>query len=307
MEEMDVSSIRRNKILALAADPASIEQCKNAINEYGAITLPVVGKLADGSRVVLSGECEFTALKEAGAQKIMAATADILEDDAGGAKLSLLLSSLRKGPGALCEGMLLRAALEGGANRAELGQMLGRSASWLSNRLALATRLDCGVREMLTHNLLDARSAEEIARLPDEAQFGFAQKAVRDGLPKSAIEALVSCYNSDGCPGEVREQILRDPRGALARTADGRRSVEYTASMPEADSGPGHSPEGIAACLTELKKPLAWIGRALYNSSPADASPHRRALIALEEDVAALLKILHGLIYPGKKEVGSIA
>jgi hypothetical protein len=239
---------------------------------------------------VLSGECEFTAIRETGARRMAAVSAKV--PDGGGAKLTLLLSSLRKGPGALSEAMLLREALDDGATRAELGGMLGRSASWLSNRIALATRLDNEVREMVARGLLDARSAQEIARLPADKQYAFADKAVRECLPKSAIEALVAGFNDESCPDGAKSQILRDPRAALARVSDMRRAVR-------APSAAG----GISMRIGEAKAPLSRLAEALCFASPAEASPARRGLIELGKDLAALLEMVQRLVSPGKKEV----
>jgi len=294
IEEMDVASVRGNEILSLGADRETVRRCRAAIDQFGAVAPPVVGALADGARVVLSGECEFAAIRETGARRMAAVSAKV--PAGGGAKAALLLSSLRKGPGALSEGMLLREALDGGATRSELGGMLGRSASWVSNRLALATRLDGGVREMLMRGLLDARSAQEIARLPGEAQFAFAERAVREGLPKSAIEALVAGYNDGSCPDGAKEQILRDPRAALARVSDKRRAVR-------APSKSG----GMPMLIEEAKAPLSRLAQALCFASPAEASPMRRELGELRKDLAALLEMVQNLLYPGKKEVAANA
>jgi ParB-like chromosome segregation protein Spo0J len=293
VEELNVSSIRHNKILALETDRATVEMCKKAIDEYGVITMPVVGTLADGSRIILSGESEFAAIKEAGINKINATTAYVPEADTGGAKLSLLLSSIKKYPGALCEGMLLREALEGGCTRKEICKMLHRSTSWVSNRVALATRLDRSVQEMLTRDLLDARSAQEIARLPVGVQHDFAMKVVQEGLPKSSVEKLVSMYNTKSCPAEVQGQIANDPRMALARTDD-RRVINVTGN-------PHKGPEGLFACIEAIKKPLAWLGKALYNTIPAEALEHRKTLNALYDDFEAAQMMIRRLVSPGKK------
>jgi len=183
----------------------------------------------------------------------------------------------------------------------EIGGMLGRSASWISNRVALAVRLDNGVREMLARRLLDARSAQEIARLPEGVQHEFADRAVRDGLPKTSIEALVAGYNADGCPDAVKSQIVSDPRAALARMTDGRRAVE---DAKPAMRKPGKGPQSIGLCIEAVKMPLAWLAAALYKASAAEASPHREAMKGLENDILALLDIIRGLISPGKKPAG---
>jgi len=295
VEELEVGTIQLNKILETSSDRTTIERCKRAIVDYGALTLPVIGKLADGSKVILSGGCEFTALKETGIKKMIATTAHVPKGDNTGAKLSLLLSSTKKNPSALCEGMLLQEALECGASRAELGTMLGRSASWLSNRLALASRLDSGVRAMLSNGLIDARSVQEIARLPQDSQHEFAKNVINEGLPKSIIEKLVAGYNEEGCPQKVKEQIVNNPRMALARMTDNRRAVTM--------SEPQQSPVGIAACIEAVRKPHAWLAKALNDASPDEAAKQNTALRTLEEDVAALLAMIHMFVSPGKKGV----
>lgn len=283
VKEMKVAAVRKGGILQIAADRATVERCKTAISQFGALAPPVVAELPDGSSALLSGECEFAALKETGARTMQAATARVPEG--GEAKASLLLSSLRKGPGALCEGMLLREALEGGASRAEIGRMLGRSASWMSNRMALATRLDKGVRDLLERGLLEARSAQEIARLAPGEQYAFAEMAVRENLPKSAVEALVAGYKDRSCPSGAKEQMLRDPKAALARVSDTRRAVKGG---------------GIGARIEDARTPLSRLAQALCLASPADASPHRHALTELAKDLRALLDMAGALIYPGK-------
>jgi hypothetical protein len=165
--------------------------------------------------------------------------------------------------------------------------MLGRSASWLSNRLALATRLDNGVRELVERGLLGARTAQEIARLPSGEQYAFAEMAVKEGLPKSAVEALAAGYRDDGCPSGAKAQMLRDPKAALARVSDRRRAVKRG---------------GIGARIAEAKAPLSRLAEALCLAPPADASPYMQELKELEKDLSALLRMARELLYPGKKE-----
>ena len=64
---------------------------------------------------------------------------------------------------------------------------------------------------------LDPGSAQEIARLPDDKQYEFAKNAIRDALPKSAIEKLVSGFSVEECPDAVKRKIVEDPQGAAPR------------------------------------------------------------------------------------------
>jgi ParB family chromosome partitioning protein len=217
IEKMDVACVKANKVLSMGVDGHDVERCKRAANEFGVLTPPVVGKLPGGNRVVLSGGCEFAALREMGAHEMNAVAVDI-ENEEEGAKISLLLSSLNRTPDALCEGMLIQQALgAGNITQSQICAIIGKSAAWVSKRLSLVTRLDPGVREFVSRQLLDPGSAQEIARLPADKQYEFANSAIRDNLAKSAIERLVSGFTVEECPETVRRQILEDPQGAVSR------------------------------------------------------------------------------------------
>jgi ParB-like chromosome segregation protein Spo0J len=302
VKEIDVSSVEGNKILAAEVDRRTVERCKDAIERLGVFQPPVVGATQAGGRIVLSGQCELTAARELGADKMDAVEVDVPGGDGGMAKLSLLLISLQKGPGALCEGMLLREAVNNGATRAEITAMLGKSASWLSNRLSLVTRLDANVYEMVRRGMLDPRSAQEVARLPADTQFAFAEKAVCEGLPKSVIEALVAGYNDAGCPGEVRGQILSDPQAALKRMTDKRRAFKTGGARLQ-----NTAPKSTAECINTLRAPMAYLAKMLYNASPFEMSGHMKSLRELENELVALLDIIRRLVSPGKKGVADYA
>ena len=98
---MDVACVQANQILSMGADERDIERCKRAATEFGALTPPVVGKLPSGGRIVLNGGTEFAALREMGAREMNAVAVDIRSEDYG-AKISLLLASLKRSPDALC-------------------------------------------------------------------------------------------------------------------------------------------------------------------------------------------------------------
>ena len=233
-------------------DKRAVERCKEAIEKLGVVHTPVVGATNDGSRLLLSGQSEFTALRELGVKKMDAIEVDITGGGDAKARLSLLLMSLWDKPGALCEGLLLQEALSAGSSRLELQTMLGKSASWVSNRLSLVTRLDGNVYGMVKSGLIEPRSAQEVARLPAEAQFAFAETAVREGLPKSAVEVLVAGYNDESCPDAVKAQILSDPRAALKRMADKRRAVNTVRS----DSNNERAPPDV---IDEIINRSCWI------------------------------------------------
>jgi len=250
--------------------------------------------------LLLSGQCELTALRELGVKKMEVIEVFVSDDGGAKAKLSLQLMSLHERPGALCEGQLLQEAVSAGVTRAEIQTMLGKSASWVSNRLALVTRLDGNVYEMVRSGLLDPRSAQEIARLPADVQFAFAETVIREGLPKSVIESLVAGYRDESCPDMVKTQILINPRSALKRMMDKRRAVNIGKPARHKKSAPSNVIEGH---IEAAKPHIATLRHIFLSEPPDELNEYRYALKELEADLSALLRIVRVLVYPGKIEV----
>ena len=300
VKEIDMATVAGNTTLAASVDRRSVERCKEAIEKLGVVHTPVIGTSKSGKRMLLSGQCELTALRELGAKKMDAIEVDVTCGDGADAKISLLLISLQGSPGALCEGLLLQEAVSAGVPRIEIQAMLGKSASWVSNRLSLVTRLDRNVYEMVKSGVLEPRSAQDVARLPTGEQFAFAEIAVKEGLPKSAIELLVAGYNDESCPDAVKAQILSDPRAALVRMSDKRRAV--TTGLPglrKADV----PPDAINEAIKSARMKMAALHRALCNAPPQEAVGYANALKELELSMLAMIAIIRGIFSPGKTEV----
>lgn len=214
---VDTTCIKDNQVLAMSVNRQDVERCTRVIRQYGLLTPPVVGNFKDGTQLVISGECEFMALKEMGVKKVDAVSVPIVEDEEGD-KLSLLLSCLKKSPNALSEAILMAQMIKTGRyTQLQLAEMLGKSSSWVNKRISLVTRLNPAVREMVTMKQLCPHSAQEISRLPQDVQHDFSTKIVSDGLPKSAVETLVAAFNKEDCPSSLKEQILEQPRHALSK------------------------------------------------------------------------------------------
>jgi len=304
IKAIDVSAVEGNKTLAADVGRRAVERCKEAIESLGVVHTPIVGATKSGARLLLSGQCELTALRELGFKKMEAIEVVVSDDGGSKAKLLLQLMSLREPLGALCEGQLLREAVDAGVARAEIQSILGKSASWVSNRLSLVTRLDGNVYAMVRSGLLDPRSAQEIARLPIEAQFAFAQVAIKEGLPKSAIEPLVAGYRDESCPDAVKAQMLTDPRAALARMTDKRRAVKTGQPGRSKDNAPPHdTPERIKAVIPRI----IILSHMLLGASINGSNEYIDALKELEAVSTALLVIVRGLLSPGKTEAGENA
>jgi ParB family chromosome partitioning protein len=284
---VETACVQDNQVLALSVNRQDIERCLKVIRQYGLLTPPVVGSLADGSRLVLSGECEFLALRETGVKSVDAVIIPITEENEGD-RLSLLLSSLRKSPNALSEGILITRMLSTGSlTQSQLGELLGKSVSWVNKRICLVTRLHPAVRDLVTQRQLCPHSAQEIARLPEEVQHAFSVKAIREGLPKSSVEALVAAFNMPDCPEAIKAQIIANPRQVLSRLADIRTAVPIRFKQ----SGQPYIPTaGLKQNLIGLRQHMANFVKHLFAMAIEVTEADRKLL--KEDDTAALLVML---------------
>jgi len=305
---VETACVQDNQVLALSVNRQDIERCTKVIRQYGLLTPPVVGSFADGTRLLLSGECEFLALREIGIKSVDAVTVPITEENEGD-KLSLLLSSLKKSPNALSEGLLITQMLKTGSyTQSQLGELLGKSVSWVNKRISLVTRLHPAVRDLVTQRQLCPHSAQEIARLPEEVQHAFSVKAIREGLSKSSVEALVAAFNAPNCPDAIKEQIVESPRQTLLRLSDIRTAKPI---RPKPANKPFTPAANLKDSLIVLRQYMADFAKHLYDAVVEDMNRDRKLLKELRDDTAALLVMLDGRLKqlpfsPGKNagEVG---
>jgi ParB family chromosome partitioning protein len=292
--QVETACVQDNHVLALSVNRQDIDRCINVIRQYGLLVPPVIGDMGDKGQMVLSGECEFLALREIGIKRAEAVTVPIGEKGEGD-KLSLLLSSLKKSPNALSEGILINKLFSTGQyTQSQLGGLLGKSVSWVNKRISLATRLEPPVMELVKHGHICPHSGQEISRLPAEVQHGFAVSVVKEGLPKSSVEALVAAFNAPGCPDRIKEQIVSEPRRTLARLSD-TDSPEAIRRLPVA--GIFFPGEKAGGAFDRLRRQLAAVRSGLADAV-SQIGIGEADWKALHKEVAALLSLIDRNLSP---------
>ena len=297
---VDPALVKGNQVLALSVNRQDVDRSVHFIREYGLLMLPVVGQLQDGSCRVLSGEREFMALREMGVRTTEAVMVlvDAQEDMD---KLSLLLSTLKQAPNALSEGMLVMQLLNKGRyTQTQVGDLLGKSVSWVNKRLTLVKRLHPAVRDMVTQKQLCTHSAQNISKLPEPVQYTFSQKVLLDGLPKSAVEVLVSKYNQEGCPTSLQTQILEFPRHALEIIQDNKAVKTKTTAIST-------DPPDLKKLFSTLTLLLRCVRDAEEQLAGLNLSSHHaiRLLLACKDRCIKFSVLLEALfpVSPGTNEM----
>jgi ParB family chromosome partitioning protein len=297
---VETACVQDNHILALSVNRRDVDRCAKVIRQYGLLSPPVIGKLDGGDQILLSGECEFLALREIGVKSVEAVTVPITGKDEGD-KLSLLLSSLKKCPSAFSEGILITQLLKTGSyTQSQVGDMLGKSVSWVNKRISLVTRLSPAVKQLVSEGQICPQSAQEISRLPAEVQHGFSISAIKEGLPKSSVEALVAAFNATSCPDWMKEQIVSDPRQVLARLAD---TDTAKANRQRADDAADDHGNHYKERFKSLRQHIAGVMKDVYTLDDAQGV---ELLCELRNDAAALILLIDRKLSfsPGKPEGG---
>ncbi len=222
IEEIPLRAIQGNNVLAISVGSRELERCEKAIREYGLLNPVVVRRCNPGHYQVLSGECERMVLAKMQHRTTQAVVIEPL-DEPEATRLALLLSSLKRSPNALSEGLLLKELCQGRHTQTEIAYLVGRSVSWVNKRLALAERLTASVVDLVRAGQLCPHTAQEIARIPGDVQQTLANKVISERLAKSAVEKLVGTYNNQGTPRELKQLVLENPRLALGLLAEVRK------------------------------------------------------------------------------------
>ena len=293
-----VGEIEKNPILALSTSEKDVEKFERVTKVYGNVTPAVVGQSGNAYRV-LSGQAGLEACAQSGIQEMPVIVAEIC-GDAEQMKLALLLSTVRQEGGPLSEGTFINTLLtHHGATRRELMNLLKKSKFWISKRQLLALKLTDNVKGMVKDGVICARTAEEIARLPEDIQVSFARKIVMDGLSKTNVGQLVSLYTREEAGSALRDAILESPQAVLDAYA-----VESSVSRRKEKRSMGERIAGNAGFLirmaTEFKDLLAKTDSQSVLMVSADLNNLRAILTDLR---TVLDGILVG-VSPGKLQGG---
>jgi ParB-like chromosome segregation protein Spo0J len=294
---LKVGQIEKNPILALSTSERDVKKYEQVTKTYGNVTAAIVGQNGNAYRI-LSGQAGLEACAHSGIHEMPVVVAEV-SNEAEQMKLALLLSTVREEGGALSEGAFIDALItHHGVTRRELMVLLKKSKSWISKRQLLAHRLSEDVKGMVKDGVICARTAEEIAKMPEDLQVTFAGNVIRDGLSKTNVGQLVGLYTREESDSAIREAILDTPLAVLDAypTSSTVRRKEKR-GMAERIAG---NAAFLIRCCYELKGLLATAdiqSLAVVNSHLGE----------LRTAVADLKTILDGIavgVPPGKLQGG---
>lgn len=297
---LKVRQIEKNPILSLSTGEKDVKKYEMITKIYGNVVPAIVGQSGDVYRV-LSGQAKLEACTHNGIQEIPVTVAEI-SDEAEQMKLALLLSTVREEGSPLSEGAFIDSlVMRHGVTRRELMDLLNKSKSWISKRHSLVLRLTENVKGMVKDGLICPRTAEEIAKLPEDVQLSFAVTVVRDGLSKTNVGQLVSLYTREEIDSALREAILNSPLAVL----DACPNVSVSRRKEKRGI-----PERIAGNIGFLIRLAYELKRLLAKSDNQSLDMIRTDLSELQTAIIDLNTILNGItagVLPGKLQGGGIS
>jgi len=295
---LKVGQIEKNPILALSTNGRDVEKYERVTKTYGNVTPAIVGQSGNAYRV-LAGQAGLEACAHSGIREMPAIVAEV-SGEAEQMKLALLLSTIREEGGPLGEGAFIDALVTcHGVTRRELMALLKKSKSWISKRQSLALRLSEDVKGMVKDGVICARTAEEIAKLPGDVQFTFANNVARDGLSKTSAGQLISLYIREETDSAVRAAILESPLAVMDTLPVGfaARQKEKRGLAERIAGNAGF----IFRLVYELKSLLAKADAqelAAVNSCLKD-------LRASMDDLKTVIDVISAGVSPGKPQGGA--
>ena len=289
LELVPARLIRRMPGLRGVACPKAVGKARDLARERGHCR-PVVLSDSDGCMALLAGAPAFEACLEEKGERIPAVIVRT-GGEADDLLFALQSAGLDEAPNAAAVGAaIVRLVDTHGVPRRRIAQALGKSPAWLCRTESLGRKLNAEVQGMVAEGLLPARTAQEIARLPDEAQAPFAVSASGGLLCKDDVAYLVGRYLDEDTGAEERERIIRTPwmalPGAPRRRGRARRD----------DSDGARLSRAIARCLDDACRLSHLLDRF------GEADMRMPDAIALADSLAALHLRMRAAIYPGQSD-----
>ena len=277
LELVSARRIRRMPGIQIGATREGVVKVRDFAKKRGYCN-PVVLSDSEGCMTLLAGAAAFEACLEEKGAKIPAVIvqtdgeADELLFALQSAELSETLSAVAAGAA------IVRLIDSHRMPRKHIIEELGKSPAWLNRMESLSRKLNAEVQKLVAEGQVPARSAQEIARLPDDVQVAFAVSVSNDFLSKENVAYLVNRYLNEDAGPEERDRIISTPKLALPNGSTSRRRAGRDNSVSARLS------RAIAMCLdgnTYLFNILGSIDIGGAAVRAADVSALLNSLMAL--------------------------
>jgi len=293
LELVPARMIKRMPGLQIDATQKGIGKVKDFAKERG-YCKPVILSESNSCMTLLAGAATYEACLEEKETKIPAVIVKT-NGDADNLMFALQSAGLNEAPNAIAIGAAIVQLIDSfQIPRKHITGVLGKSPAWLNKMESLSRKLNSEVQKMVALGQVPSRTAQEIARLPDDVQMPFAVSASQEFLSKENVTYLVNRYLNEGTGAEERDRIIHTPK--LAIPNEGKRRTR----MCRDDSDSARLAWAIARCLDAA----AYLFRLLNTIKMEDAAIRITDISALDGSLIALHERLQAVFLPGEKQEG---
>ena len=268
-----------------------IEKIRGFAKERGCCR-PVVLSDSSDSMTLLAGAATFEVYIE---EKIANIPAIIVKTDGDADNLMFMLQSAQLNetpcPIAISEA-IVKLIDSYNVPRKHIATVLGKSSAWITRMESICRKLNVAVQAMVAKGQIPARSALEIARLPDEAQAIFAISVCNELLSKDIITQLVNRYLNEDSSADDRQMIISTPKLAIT---DG---LKRRGKMRRGNSDDASFSHAATRCMDYAN----YLSRILDRIEIDKISIRMSDVMALSDALASLLKQIQAIFYPGKTD-----
>jgi len=288
LDMVSSGQIKRMTGLKTDAPKKRVEKARDFVKKRGCC-MPVVVSDSDGLFTLLAGAATFNACLEEKKAKIPAFIVQT-ENDADSLLFALQSAEIAEPSDAMFASAAIVQLIDAhSVSRKHIAELLGKSAAWVNRMERLSRKLNGAVQGLVAEGHISSRLAQEIARLPDDAQAAFAVSAGNEFLSKDNAAYLVSRYLDEDTSPEERARIVNAPRTALPDERAGRKWKFVDCS----DSA--RLSRSMARCLDAA----AYLSRLLARIDMDTAAIRASDAALLADSLAALCLQLQAIFAPG--------
>jgi ParB-like chromosome segregation protein Spo0J len=275
--------------IGLGATKKCVGKARDISRERGYYR-PVVLSDSQGCMALLSGAATYEACLEDKTAKVPAVIVETA-GEADGLMFALQSAELDEPPNAVAVSAAIVQLIDSHCvPRKQIAETLGKSPAWIAKMESLSRRLNATVRAMVVEGQVPARSAQEIARLPDNVQVQVAVSAANEFLSKESVTYLVNRYLNEDTSAQERERIVQTPKLALPDGHKGRARVGRD------NSDGARLSRAIARCMDGLSSLSGLLDRLDAGS----AAVRMADIMPLADSLDAMLRQIQTVFYPGK-------
>ena len=289
LELVSPRQIKRMPGIHYKASPKEVGKARN-ISKGRGYYRPVALSDSQGCMTLLAGAATYEACIEDKATNIPAVIVQT-EGEADELMFALESAELDATPNAVAVGSAIVQLIDAhSVTRRHISEVLGKSPAWVNRMESLSRKLVVPVQSMVVEGEIPQRSAQEIARLPDDVQAQFAVSAACEFLSKENVTYLVNRYLNEDTGIQERDRIIRTPKLALPneRMKRGRmgRDCSDSARLLHA----------IVRCMDDA----TYLSGLLDRTEIQDVSVRMADVTALSDSLVSLHHKVRSFFYPGK-------